>query len=132
MMRLPLPFILGFVLGMAVQLAVIVAANVAPVAIITRVVDGDTVTGNPCIACNERYIRLSGIDAPERGEPGGSAATAALTAILGDLPRAVIIDRRGTDNFGRTLATLRPLGGPDIGGTLIATGHAKPYRETHE
>jgi endonuclease YncB( thermonuclease family) len=45
-----------------------------------RIVDGDTFWVCDAAACTK--IRLCGINAPERGEPGYSTATAALTGLL--------------------------------------------------
>lgn len=68
---------------------------------VVRVVDGDTldlaVRGHPV------RIRLLGIDAPERGQPGWTTARDRLASRLG--PRArCIIGPKPRDAFGRVLA----------------------------
>lgn len=75
---------------------------------VVRVIDGDTiwVQGSGPV----EKIRLLGIDAPEmnygkgRPECGAADATRALRARIDG--RAVILDRRGRDDYGRTLAVV--------------------------
>lgn len=99
---------------------------------VIRVVDGDTVDLRLDlgldISLNLR-VRLSGIDAPERGKPGGSEATAWLSEKL--KPRVDVLvktekDRR--EKYGRYLATIYLLGDvTHINEQMIEAGHAKPY-----
>lgn len=63
-----------------------------------RVVDGDTFR-----LWGER-IRVVGIDAPERGQPGAGRATARLDALLRSGPLTLV--RRGRDVYCRTLANV--------------------------
>lgn len=82
--------------------------------------DGDTVTctdekGEP------RKIRLVGIDAPEFGQPYGSASRTALESKLaGGLVR---VETRGRDQHGRTLGTLF-VGDRDVNREMVSEGHA--------
>ncbi len=69
---------------------------------------------------NQRVI-LWGIDAPERCQSGGAQAAAALAARV--LNQRVEATRRATDDFQRTVATVR-LDGEDIGAWLVLQGHA--------
>lgn len=61
-------------------------------AVVTRVVDGDTIEGGG------RNVRLQGIDAPETNQPYGNDATAAL--------QGLILNRRG--ERWRTLMPSQP------------------------
>ncbi len=94
--------------------------------IVTRVSDGDTLWLRPAPNDHERRprpvkLRLLGLDAPERCQPWGGEATAALKARV--LKREVTIERRATDDYGRGLVVLR-LQGEDVGAWLVAQGHA--------
>lgn len=95
-----------------------------------RVLDGDTVEIN-----NER-MRLFGIDAPEGKQQcvwadGGSfdcgkAATRELRALLSfEVPP--VIERRGSDMYGRSIVVLRDQTGLNINCELVARGVAWAY-----
>jgi endonuclease YncB( thermonuclease family) len=95
-------------------------------AIVTHVSDGDTVwvrTDSTPEAPKGRRIklRLLGLDAPERCQPRGPEAAAALMAKVQD--RRVTVQRTATDDHGRGLATLW-IDGVDVGAWLVADGHA--------
>jgi len=86
---------------------------------VLRVVDGDTF--------KVRYdgdvvgVRLWGIDAPERGDPGGSAATAALKKLIDAREvRLVFCGRHKRDNFGRSSG--RVSGRGSIAGIRTSSG----------
>lgn len=79
-----------------------------------RIVDGDT------IRVRDVSWRLSGFDAPEWNQPGGSAATAALRAIVRREFAIAIIRRR--DYYGRPLATILTVRGP-LSWRMAAMGH---------
>ncbi len=84
---------------------------------VTRVIDGDTFD----LAEGSR-IRLQGISAPERDEPGGSEATRAMKAhISGNLVRC---EDSGGRSHGRVVARCF-LGAEDIGGWLVSEGLAR-------
>ena len=92
-----------------------------------RVIDGDTIVivydGEPT------SIRIWGINAPERGDPEGAAATQALRSLVeGKTVRIEFPTSRKRDNFGRLLCTVW-VDGLDVGQELIKAGLAKPYRE---
>lgn len=81
---------------------------------VVRVLDGDTAD----IRCGEggivHRLRLTDVDAPERGERGFAAATERLRARLGaraDFLLGGSPDRPRTDNYGRLLG--RPVPGPE-------------------
>jgi endonuclease YncB( thermonuclease family) len=74
---------------------------------LVRVVDGDTVVVRlfGLFGPYNTPIRLSAIDAPELGQPGGVAAAQALRAFLSTaLPRnTVYVTVRGVDRYGRLI-----------------------------
>lgn len=112
----------------------------AAAACIHHVHDGDTLT-----LCSGEKIRVANIDAPElpgssRCDPrqlrGGAnpswcdfalgvRSRDALTAFLAS--GVVVIQRQGTDRFGRTLATLS-INGRDAGEHLVGLGLARWWR----
>ena len=65
--------------------------------------DGDTVTVLDAGKVQHR-VRLAGIDAPERGQPGGQRSKESLSAIVFDQPVRVQWHKR--DPFGRLVGTL--------------------------
>jgi micrococcal nuclease len=90
---------------------------------VVRVIDGDTF--RIMYDGEETSVRLVGIDAPERRQPGGPAATAALRKMIDR--RTVRIEfpcKRKRDNFGRLLCDVH-LEGRNIAKTLVDTGNAR-------
>lgn len=59
-------------------------------------VDGDT------LRCGEHRIRLHGIDAPERRDPGGEASKRYLASIIEGA--GIRCAPKGRDRYGRTVA----------------------------
>lgn len=90
---------------------------------VVSVHDGDTVT--VLSGGVERRVRLVGIDAPERGQPYGSAARRGLAARIAG--RDVQVIERGADSYGRTLARLR-IGGADVNALQVRDGFAWVFR----
>lgn len=74
---------------------------------VIHVVDGDTLDvltdGKQTIR-----IRLHGVDTPERGQPYGKNATAALKTLLG---QRVVVVNQGSGGFSRTAADIYQIGG---------------------
>ncbi len=83
------------------------------------VVDGDT------IDLAGSRIRLLHIDAPESAQPGGSAATRHLAALIRG--RSVTCAAEGSDAYGRVLAVCAA-GGHDLGRAMVAAGQAAVFR----
>ena len=83
-----------------------------------QVIDGDTLRGEP-------NIRIWGIDAPEKGEPGGTEATAYLSKLLTD--ESLTCEEKGTDRFGRIVAQCFLDDGRDIACELVKAGHARDW-----
>lgn len=97
--------------------------------------DGDS------LRCNGERIRIENIDAPELPDSPkchdrrisyawcdyekGYAARDALSAFLAK--GQVMIERHGTDRYGRTLATVS-VNGQDVGAYLVSIGLAKWWR----
>ena len=70
-------------------------------------------------------IRLHGIDAPERDQPYGDIATAALKYMVG---RSVYYVETDTDRSGRMVATLyHSKDGYDINASMVCAGYAWWY-----
>jgi len=96
-----------------------------------RVVDGDT------LRLGDRTLRLSGIDAPERGQTCadadnrpfdcGSAAAEALARLVND--RSVVCRVHGRDRFGRGLGVCQA-GGAELNAGLIRAGWAIVYGDS--
>jgi endonuclease YncB( thermonuclease family) len=104
-----------------------VAANTLSGVVIV-VIDGDTVLFKP-----EHYsprsraflkVRLADIDAPERGQPYGGAATRALQALV--LNRRVEITTVATDAYGRKIARINR-GSVQVNAELVRRGYAWAY-----
>lgn len=112
-----------------------IASAIAPFAladtltgIVFVVIDGDTVLFRP-----DHYrdtsrafvkIRLADIDAPEKDQPFGEAATHALTTLV--LNQRVEIDTVAIDKYGRTIARIRK-GTMQVNVELVRRGFAWAY-----
>lgn len=103
--------------------------------VVERVVDGDTFHGRALSGsapagtrtgrAGRVSVRLSGIDSPERDQPWGDSARAALRRrIDGD---TVDVECSGTDRYGRVLGRILAHGA-DVNALQIAEGHAWMYR----
>ena len=92
---------------------------------ITRVVDGDTVSFKVHNGPVEK-VRLADIDTPERDQPWGTEATAALRKwSMSKSARIEVVD---TDRYGRLVATLW-VDDENINRRLVKEGHAWVYRK---
>ena len=97
------------------RFAILLALIASPVAAQSRIADGDTMT------INGERIRLFGIDAPERDQPGGHEATQELRRIVGrTTPRCEQVD---VDRYGRTVA-LCAVAGVDLSLAMLRAGWA--------
>lgn len=92
---------------------------------IVKVTDGDTVTLEDRWGSDWK-IRLDQIDAPERDQPGGTQATAALKALINSQPARVLV--HGKDRYRRLIGTLY-IGELDVNLQLVADGHVWVYRK---
>ena len=104
---------------------------------VSRVIDGDTFEGqldnggnpgvNPwAIELTRIVIRISGIDAPERGQYYGDVATLHLHWLISG--KAVGLKLKQRDSYGRWIATAY-LDGADIAEELLQQGLAWHYKE---
>lgn len=94
---------------------------------VVGVTDGDTITllapGNV-----QEKIRLSGIDAPEKGQPYGDAAKRNLSGLVID--KEVVVDWHKRDRYGRVVGVVR-VDGRDVGLCQVKAGlawHFKRYQ----
>jgi endonuclease YncB( thermonuclease family) len=90
---------------------------------VVKVHDGDTVT--VLAGGGELRVRLVGIDAPERGQPYGSASRRGLAGRVGG--RAVKVIEAGIDSYGRTLGRVL-VAGTDANAAQVRDGYAWVYR----
>jgi endonuclease YncB( thermonuclease family) len=92
---------------------------------VVTVSDGDTVWVTPLPSGRRMKLRLQGLDAPERCQPGGEASTRALRGLL--LNQTVEVEVRGQDDYDRGLARIR-YQGKDVAAFMVSQGHAWSYR----
>jgi micrococcal nuclease len=101
--------------------------NAAPVTVlagkVVRVIDGDTI--DVLLSSGRIRVRLHGVDAPERNQSGGAAATAWLTQQLLDQP--VELEPVSQDQYDRMVAVVN-LQDRNINVALVQNGHAWAYR----
>ncbi|WP_048438433.1 thermonuclease family protein [Caenimonas sp. SL110] len=94
-------------------------------AIVTTVIDGDTVWVRPERGGAARPVRVVGIDAPEICQRFGATSRAELTALVHR--RRVVVMSNKRDGNDRVLARLR-LGQQDVGEWMVSNGFAWSYR----
>lgn len=92
---------------------------------VVTVSDGDTVWVTPLQSQRRMKLRLQGMDAPERCQPGGDASAQALRGLL--LNQTVEVEVRGQDDHDRGLARIR-YQGKDVAAFMVSQGHAWSYR----
>ena len=87
---------------------------------VDRVIDGDTI-----VLRDSTRVRLHGSDTPERDQPHGSEATAALEGMVETSVYIVEVD---TDRCGRMVGQLyHSTDGYDINASMVCAGHAWWY-----
>jgi endonuclease YncB( thermonuclease family) len=95
---------------------------------VRRIFDGDSFLVRPPQG-REVNVRLQDIDAPEKDQPYGKAARAALIGIIGD--RQVFVDVLDTDRYGRKVVRVfREPDRLDVVKALVRDGHVWVYRRT--
>ncbi len=72
-------------------------------------------------------IRLSGIDAPEKGQPFGQAAKYLASDLC--FGKTVTVEAAGTDKYGRTLAQVILPDGRNLEQELVRLGFAWHYKQ---
>jgi len=90
---------------------------------VTKVLDGDTIRVQ--LDSGPVAVRFDSIDAPERKQPWGPEATAALSQRVAD--REVELSVTEQDRYERLVATVY-VGGENINAWLVTQGHAWSYR----
>lgn len=104
---------------------------------VSRVIDGDTYEGrldnggnpgvNPwMLQLTKIVVRISGIDAPERGQWYGDVATLHLQWLISG--KAVGLKLKQKDSYGRWIATVY-LNGADISEEMLKEGLTWHYKE---
>ncbi|MGL6518496.1 thermonuclease family protein [Aeromonas caviae] len=103
---------------------------------VVRVSDGDTVkvlteqtcnSGGDCRSGKVQYrVRLAEIDAPEKKQPFGSKAKAALSALVAG--QMITVEQVGKDGYGRLVANLYA-DGKWVNAELVRSGDAWVYRQ---
>jgi micrococcal nuclease len=91
--------------------------------VVVGVIDGDTVDVR--LASGMIRVRLHAVDAPERDQPQGAAAKAALSALV--FGKAVDVEPIEQDRYDRLVARLW-LGDLDVSAALVKQGAAWVYR----
>lgn len=71
---------------------------------VKRIVDGDTFEVARSVG-GSRFVRLAGVDAPEKHDRGGRKATNTLRGLIGG--QQVIIDPVARDKYGRVVANVK-------------------------
>ena len=87
---------------------------------VDRVTDSDTI-----VLMDRTRVRLHGIDAPERDQPYGPIATAALENMVA---RSVYLVEVDEDRYGRLVGQLyHSKDGYDINASMVCAGYARWY-----
>lgn len=114
-----------FLLGLVLLCASVAAHADALHGVVIVVIDGDTVLFKPdhYSAASRVFlkVRLAGIDAPEKDQPHGEAATRALKDMA--LKRRATLDIVATDAYGRKLGMLT-VGTVPVNAELVRRGNA--------
>ena len=115
----------------AMALAQDAALSVAPQAESPRwtgwvswVADGDTLLVLPDQAHEAVKLRIAGIDAPERCQPGGDVSRDAMIDLVHR--KTVQVIPHGTDTYGRVLGRVE-IDGRDVGAEMVTSGMAWAY-----
>lgn len=96
---------------------------------VRKIFDGDSFLVRPANKGRDVDVRLQDIDAPEKDQPYGSAARAALVSLIGD--RQVFVDVIENDHYGRKVVRVyREPDRVDIVKALVRDGHVWVYRRT--
>ena len=91
---------------------------------VSWVADGDTLLVLPDQAHEAIKLRIQGIDAPERCQPGGDVSRDAMIDLVHR--KTVQVIPHGTDTYGRVLGRVE-IDGRDVGAEMVALGMAWAY-----
>jgi endonuclease YncB( thermonuclease family) len=93
-----------------------------------RIFDGDSFLVRPAKG-RDIDVRLQDIDAPEKSQPYGNTARAALVKLIAD--RKVFVDVVDTDRYGRKVVRVyREPDRLDVAKAMVRDGHVWVYRRT--
>src|SRR5689334_780393 len=108
----------ALLLALAVGLPI--RSHSAPVLIgtVVKIIDGDTL--DVALSSGLIRVRLNGIDAPERGQPGGRESAAALAELTQG--HRVQLEPFQQDRYARLVATLY-IGEKEVNAELVKQGH---------
>lgn len=95
-------------------------------AVVSRVVDGDTIDVRRAGERQAIRVRLDGIDTPERGEPFAGVATRFTRAET--FGRTAVVRGTDIDRYGRLVARVT-IAGADLSVALVRAGLACVYRK---
>lgn len=97
-------------------------------ATVTRIFDGDSFLVRPAKGGREIDVRLGDIDAPEKTQPYGDQARAALRDLIGNRKvRVVVVE---TDQYGRKVVRVYRLPDQlDVTHALVHDGHVWVWRK---
>jgi endonuclease YncB( thermonuclease family) len=115
-------FLMLFAAGECLADALILEPESEAFGVVSRVIDGDSL--ELAISGSQLKIRLAEIDAPERDQPYGSEATAALEKLVQG--RGVRIEVVAIDRYGRTVARVYR-GRLDVNAEMVRRGNAWAY-----
>ena len=90
---------------------------------VQRVIDGDTLEVR--LDSGPIRVRLHGVDAPERNQPGGAESALWLRTVLQD--QEVLLEPVSQDRYERMVAVVH-FGDLNINQQLVRVGHAWAYR----
>lgn len=100
----------------------------AALCLVVGIADGDTLTvrcgPGPADGYKEIRVRLSAIDAPEKGQPFGQRSKQALSDLCFD--QRADLRTVATDRYGRTVAEVK-CGGKDASAEMVRSGFAWVY-----
>lgn len=112
--------------GLLCMVAAPVWAQPAPwTAWVSWVMDGDTLLLVPEGQKEPVRLRIEGIDAPERCQPGGEASRDAMIRLA--LRKSVRVEDSAQDHYGRLVARVSA-DGVDLGAEMVRSGMAWAYR----
>jgi endonuclease YncB( thermonuclease family) len=115
------------VLALTINLMFAISVNAQTISgHVVGVSDGDTIkvlTGNHELT----VVRLEGIDCPEKKQAFGKRAKEFTSSLVFD--RDVMLDSRGHDRYGRTIAEVRLSDGTSVNYALVKNGLAWWYQK---
>ena len=100
-------------------------------AVVVRWVDGDTVDLDVDLGFHVRGMlrfRLTGINTPERGNPGWAEATARARELAPEGRHVLALTRKEGDKYGRWLAHIILEDGRTVNEVLLIEGLAVAYQ----